>query len=100
MMRQLGAERTEMDQQDTAVFSIMDVRALAEYVLAECYACDASNHIGRDGLRYCTACGAYEDRNGKISHDPDCVTMIAQDVLTGLPPNDLVRGASDEPTTK
>ena len=84
-----------MDQQDTAVFSIMDVRALAEYVLAECYACDASNHIGRDGLRYCTACGAYEDRNGKISHDPDCVTMIAQDVLTGLPPNEKLTGGPD-----
>lgn len=71
--------------QETMLFAISDVKALAEHVLADSHAFDRSGSRTHDGLMYCTGCGEYDYEDGKgIDHKMSCVTKIAQDVLTGL----------------
>lgn len=71
--------------QETMLFAISDIKALAEFVLDNSYDYDRSGSRTYDGLRFCTGCGAFDYGNGKgIQHEPNCVTKIAQDVLTGL----------------
>ena len=74
--------------QETMMFSAADVKALAEHVLETSFDFDQSGSRTHSGLRYCTGCGAYDYGNGKgMVHETDCVSKIAQDVLTGLVPN-------------
>lgn len=71
--------------QETMVFSVSDVKALAEHVLTSSFDYDRSGSRTRHGLLYCTGCDAYDYENGQgMQHSSDCVTKIAQDVLTGL----------------
>lgn len=70
----------------TMEFSISDVRELAETILADFKQVDNSGSFSRHGLWYCQYCGKYDYEEGKgFEHDQDCVTKIAQDVLTRLP---------------
>lgn len=79
--------------QETRQYLISDVEALAEHVLTNWYDYDRSGSRTYDGLRYCVACGAYEYADGSgIEHKSNCVTQIAQDVLTGS----LKEGGGDE----
>lgn len=55
-----------------------DVVALATYVSEDWL--DYDDHLG-DHCRYCNA---RENRDGSHTHKPDCLVLVAQDVLTGV----------------
>ncbi len=80
--------------QETMMFAIADVKALAEHVIADSHARDSSGNRTHDGLRYCTGCRAYDYEDGSgIEHKTNCVTKIAQDVLTGLTASGRQKGS-------
>jgi hypothetical protein len=71
--------------QDIMMFAVNDIKTMANFILENSYDCDNSGSITRHGLMYCTSCGAYDFNNGNgITHEQNCVTKIAQDVLTGI----------------
>ena len=57
-----------------------DIQAVAKALIDECMETDNSNTIGYGGYDYCKYCGQYEFK--KPSHHPECVVLVAQDLLT------------------
>lgn len=71
--------------QQTMMFSVYDIKQMANHILSTSFEFDNSGSRMHHGLRYCTGCGSYEYNVSEgIKHANDCVTKIAQDVLTGI----------------
>ena len=69
-------------------YSKEDVEKLANYVKSHTVSTDCSGSLSRDGQLYCVDCRVYQtdvaghDWETEIIHKHNCITKVAQDVLT------------------
>lgn len=69
-------------------FSVDDVKRVAEFIIENTVTIDSSGSRNTHGRVLCSDCGKYDFEDGRgIEHKYDCITKVAQDLLTGLEPN-------------
>lgn len=54
-----------------------DIEQLSEYILGTCIEMDNSNSMGYSGLYCCNDCFNYENKDGEIKHESDCIVNVA-----------------------